>query len=233
MYLRNRPAWTNRACCHTEIKNANQTFCLTQSQCADIGPTNSSTDPVTPGPLQGRHQSVNISSQWYASNWSGPRVCRCGGERPVTRAQRWFVRRDGSTNAHPVTLSLCADTCPDCPVCCLRLTMQAKLVISRCHCVLTPVQSVPALTLQHACCHQAFTLHCCCLLLLFCFCFFGGLCVWFFVCFCCCCCLFVCLFLIMTCTNLLVWYSCQGKQSASSDLSSQQHATCISEIDLP
>ena len=39
----------NCTCYHTEIEVADQTLCLTQSQYADIGPTNPSADPITPG----------------------------------------------------------------------------------------------------------------------------------------------------------------------------------------
>ena len=39
----------NFTCCHTEVKVADQTFHLTQSQYTDTGPTNPSTDPITPG----------------------------------------------------------------------------------------------------------------------------------------------------------------------------------------
>ena len=36
-------------CCHIEVEAADQTFCLTQSQCTDTGPTSPSADPRTPG----------------------------------------------------------------------------------------------------------------------------------------------------------------------------------------
>ena len=36
-------------CCHTETEVADQTFCLTQSQYADTGPSSPSTDTITPG----------------------------------------------------------------------------------------------------------------------------------------------------------------------------------------
>ena len=39
----------NCTCCHTEIEVADQTFCLTQSQYTDTGPTSPSTDPITLG----------------------------------------------------------------------------------------------------------------------------------------------------------------------------------------
>ena len=45
----------NFTCCHTEIKVADQTFYLTQSQSTDTGPTSSSADPIMPGAWQGSH----------------------------------------------------------------------------------------------------------------------------------------------------------------------------------
>ena len=48
-------------CCHTEIEVADPTFHLTQSQYIDNGPTNPSTDPITPGAWQGSHWSANFS----------------------------------------------------------------------------------------------------------------------------------------------------------------------------
>ena len=50
----------NFTCCHTEIEVADQTFCLTQSQYTDTGPTSPSADPRTPGAWQGSHWSANI-----------------------------------------------------------------------------------------------------------------------------------------------------------------------------
>ena len=46
--------------CHTEIEVADQTFCLTQSQVTDTGPTSPSADPMTPGAWQGSHWSANF-----------------------------------------------------------------------------------------------------------------------------------------------------------------------------
>ena len=43
----------NFTCCHTEIKAADQTFHLTQSQYTDTGPTSPSADPITPRRLAG------------------------------------------------------------------------------------------------------------------------------------------------------------------------------------
>ena len=47
-------------CCHTEIEVADQTFCLTQSQCTDSGPTGASADLMTPGVWQGNHWSTKF-----------------------------------------------------------------------------------------------------------------------------------------------------------------------------
>ena len=49
--------WT---CCHTKMEAAHRTFCLTQSQYTDAGPTSRSADPVTPGVWQGSHLSSNF-----------------------------------------------------------------------------------------------------------------------------------------------------------------------------
>ena len=46
--------------CHTEIEVADRTFCLTQSQYTDTGPTSPSADPITPGAWQGNHWSANF-----------------------------------------------------------------------------------------------------------------------------------------------------------------------------
>ena len=40
---------SNFTCCHTEIKAADPTFHLTQSQYTDTGLTSPSADPITPG----------------------------------------------------------------------------------------------------------------------------------------------------------------------------------------
>ena len=50
----------NFTCCHTEIEVADQTFYLNQSQYTNTGPTNQSTDPITPGTYQGSHWSANF-----------------------------------------------------------------------------------------------------------------------------------------------------------------------------
>ena len=50
----------NFTCCHTEIEVADPTFCRTQSQYTDTGPTSPSADPITPGAWQGSHWSANF-----------------------------------------------------------------------------------------------------------------------------------------------------------------------------
>ena len=50
----------NFTCCHTEIEVADPTFCLTQSQYTDTGPTSPSADPITPGAWQGSHWSASF-----------------------------------------------------------------------------------------------------------------------------------------------------------------------------
>ena len=50
----------NFACCHTEIKAADQTFYLIQSQYTDTGPTSPSADPITPGAWHGSHWSASV-----------------------------------------------------------------------------------------------------------------------------------------------------------------------------
>ena len=50
----------NATCCHTEIEAADPTFCLTQSQYTDTGPTSPSADPITPGAWQGSHWSADF-----------------------------------------------------------------------------------------------------------------------------------------------------------------------------
>ena len=47
-------------CCHTEKESADQTFYHTHSQYTDTGPTNPSTDPITPGTWQGSHWRANF-----------------------------------------------------------------------------------------------------------------------------------------------------------------------------
>ena len=51
----------NFTCCHTEIKVADPTFHLIQSQFTDTRPTSPSTDPTIPGAWQGSHWSANWS----------------------------------------------------------------------------------------------------------------------------------------------------------------------------
>ena len=43
----------NCTCCRTEIEVADKTFCLTQSQYTDTGPTGLRTDPIMPGAWKG------------------------------------------------------------------------------------------------------------------------------------------------------------------------------------
>ena len=50
----------NFTCYHTVVEAADQTFCLTQSQYTDTGPTSPSADPITPGAWQGSHWSANV-----------------------------------------------------------------------------------------------------------------------------------------------------------------------------
>ena len=52
----------NFTCCHAEIKVADQTFYLTQSQYTDTEPTSPSADPISimPGAWQGSHWSANF-----------------------------------------------------------------------------------------------------------------------------------------------------------------------------
>ena len=53
-------------CCHTETEIADQTFCLTQPQYTDNGPTSPNADPITSGALQCSHCSAScFLSHWY------------------------------------------------------------------------------------------------------------------------------------------------------------------------
>ena len=56
-------------CCHTEIKVADQTFHLTQSQYTDTGPTSPSADPIMPGAWQGSHWRASL----YVTGMTRPR----------------------------------------------------------------------------------------------------------------------------------------------------------------
>ena len=59
-------------CCHAEVKAADQTFYLTQSQYTDTGPTSPRADPVTPGAWQGSHWSAMFKSLvWLDPEKSG------------------------------------------------------------------------------------------------------------------------------------------------------------------
>ena len=57
---RGRVCSDNFTCCHTEIKVADQTFYLTQSQYTDTGPASPGADPITPGAWQDSHWSANF-----------------------------------------------------------------------------------------------------------------------------------------------------------------------------
>ena len=59
----------NLTCCHNEIKVADQTFYLTQSQYTDTGPTSPSADPITPGAWQGSHWSANFQVTGMTRPW--------------------------------------------------------------------------------------------------------------------------------------------------------------------
>ena len=50
----------NSTRCHTEIEVADPTFCLTQSQYTNTGPTNPIADPIMPGAWECSHWSVNF-----------------------------------------------------------------------------------------------------------------------------------------------------------------------------
>ena len=52
-------------CCHTEIKIADQTRCLTLSQCTDIGPTRPGTDPIASDIVHGSCENVIVLSECY------------------------------------------------------------------------------------------------------------------------------------------------------------------------
>ena len=61
VYLRDGSAHTvvRAATCETEV--ADQTFCLTESQYSQTGPTSPSADPLTPGAWQGSRWSANFA----------------------------------------------------------------------------------------------------------------------------------------------------------------------------
>ena len=60
-------------CCHTEIKVADQTFHLTQSQYTDSGPTSPNTDPITPGVYQGSYWSAHFEVTGMTRPWKKSR----------------------------------------------------------------------------------------------------------------------------------------------------------------
>ena len=89
----------NYTCCHTEIKVADQTFHLTQSQYTDTWPTSPSTDPITPGAWQDSYWSAIFVSHWYDStpkksrrkrDWN-PGSSALEAEALTTRLTRRFV----------------------------------------------------------------------------------------------------------------------------------------------
>ena len=59
----------NFTCCHAEIKSADQTFYLTQSQYTDIGTTSPSADPITPGAWQGGGVERKRRRRPARTNW--------------------------------------------------------------------------------------------------------------------------------------------------------------------
>ena len=59
---RGRHLLTPVGVCHTEIQVTDQTCYLTQSQYTDTGPSNPSTDPITPSVWQAGQQSTNLES---------------------------------------------------------------------------------------------------------------------------------------------------------------------------
>ena len=56
----------NCMCRHTEAQVADQTFCITQSQCTDTGPTILCTDPITPGSWQENNNNTNGIQSRYS-----------------------------------------------------------------------------------------------------------------------------------------------------------------------
>ena len=89
--------WDNFTCCHTEIEVADQTFYLNLSQYTDTGPTNPSTDPITPGAWQGSHRSANFEVTGMTRPGKN-RDSNAGSSAPeadtlTTRpARRWLVQ---------------------------------------------------------------------------------------------------------------------------------------------
>ena len=112
MYLRDGSAQTILTCCHTEIRAADQTFYLTQSQYTDTGPTSPSADPITPGAWQGRHWSANFlvpgmtrpRKKIPSQVGFEPGIFRSRGGRLTTRPTRRFI----------CTLPSCTGRCDVC-----------------------------------------------------------------------------------------------------------------------
>ena len=88
----------NFTCCHTEIKVADQTFYLTQSQYTDTRPTSPSTDPITPGAWQGSHWSANFQVTGMTrprknpGAWFQPGSSVLEVDTLTTWPTRWFDR---------------------------------------------------------------------------------------------------------------------------------------------
>ena len=90
----------NFTCCHTEAEVADPTFCLTQSQYTDTGPTSPRADPITPGAWQGSHRSANfevtgMTRPGKIPSQAGfePRIFRSRGRRLTTKPARLFAKQ--------------------------------------------------------------------------------------------------------------------------------------------
>ena len=102
-------------CCYTEIEVADQTFYLTQSQYTDIGPTIPSTDPITPGALQGSHwcdstrnksrrkRDSNIGFSAFEADALATRPTKCWMERERERERQTDRQTDRQTHTHTHT----------------------------------------------------------------------------------------------------------------------------------
>ena len=104
-------------CCHTEIEIADQTFCLTQSQYTDTGPTSPSADPITPGAWQGSHCSANFEVTGMTRPRKNPvasgirtRDLPLSGRTPYHLANE-AVRGDGRTTRAGEQVFLPASDC--------------------------------------------------------------------------------------------------------------------------
>ena len=78
-------------CCHTTIKVAHQTCCLTQSQYADTRQTSPSADPIMPGAWHGSHWYDSTWKKIHGENGNQTQVCRSWGWCPSSRPTRWFT----------------------------------------------------------------------------------------------------------------------------------------------